>query len=91
MNKLFFCIGSIVVMMEACSRDVTNETQIGQGDISPWHSLTEEEIREVAAAVIDSTDDGVIFNRISLLEPHKEQAIAWQGSEPARRGRAVSQ
>ena len=89
MNKLFFCIGSIVVMMGACSRDVTNETQIGQGDISPWHSLTEEEIREVAAAVIDSTDDAVIFNRISLLEPNKEQAIAWQGSAPAQRGADV--
>ncbi|GIR71953.1 MAG: hypothetical protein CM15mP74_32040 [Halieaceae bacterium] len=37
--------------------------------------------------MMDSTDDAVVFNRISLLEPAKEQAIAWQGTEPRARGR----
>ena len=43
--------------------------------ISPWHSLTEVEVQEAAAAVMDSTDDTVFFSRFSLLEPDKEEAI----------------
>ena len=89
MNKAFLLIGVAVTLLSACSGDQRSETSDATGPISPWHSLTEAEVQEVAAAVMDSTDEAVVFNRISLLEPDKEQAIAWQGTEPARRGADV--
>ena len=89
MNKTFLLIGIAVTLLGACSGDQRNETSSATGPISPWRSLTEAEVQEAAAAVMDSTDDAVVFNRISLLEPDKEQAIAWQGTEPARRGADV--
>ena len=89
MNKAFLLIGIAFAILSACSGDQRNEPSSAAGAISPWHSLTEAEVQEAAAAVMDSTDDAVVFNRISLLEPDKEQAIAWQGTEPARRGADV--
>ena len=89
MNKAFLLIGIAVAMLSACSGDQRNEKSSATGPISPWHSLTEAEVQEVAAAVMDSTDDAVVFNRISLLEPDKEEAIAWQGAESAQRGADV--
>ena len=89
MNKAFLLIVVAVTLLGACSGDQRDETSIAAGPLSPWHSLTEAEVQEAAAAVMDSTDDAVVFNRISLLEPDKEQAIAWQGAEPAHVMRPV--
>ena len=89
MNKPFLLIGIAVTLLSACSGDQRNEPPVAAGSISPWHSLTEAEVQEVAAAVTASTADAIVFNRISLLEPDKEQAIAWQGTVPARRGADV--
>ena len=89
MHKAFLLIGIAVTLLGACSGDQRNKTSSATGPISPWHSLTEAEVQEVAAAVMDSTDNAVVFNRISLLEPDKEQAITWQGAEPAQRGADV--
>ncbi len=80
MNKAFLMIGIAIALLGACSGDQRSETSGATGPISPWHSLTEAEVQEVATAVMGSTDDAVVFNRISLLEPDKEQAIAWQGA-----------
>ncbi len=89
MNKAFLLIGISVALLGACSGDQQNETSDAARAISPWHSLTEAEVREAATAVMDSTDDAIVFNRVSLLEPDKKQAITWQGTEPARRGADV--
>ena len=89
MNKAFLLIGVAVALLGACSGDKRNDRFIPTVPISPWHSLTEAEVKEAAAAVMDSTDDTVVFSRISLLEPHKEQAITRQGTDPARRGADV--
>ena len=53
---------------------------------SPWHSLTETEINEAAAAVSDVFGEGILFNRISLTEPDKNKARAWQEGDSATRG-----
>ena len=89
MNKAFLLIGMAIALLGACSGDQQNETSSASEPISPWHSLTEAEVREAAGAVMESTDDTVVFNRISLLEPDKAQAISWQGTEPAQRGADV--
>ena len=86
MIRSMFCIGIPLAMLSACSADAPTGAPGAPVPISPWHSLTETEIREVSAAVLASSDDPIIFNRISLLEPEKEQAILWTGTEPGRRG-----
>ena len=86
MTRTMSCIGIALALLSACSKDLPTGAPGAPGSISPWHSLTETEIREVSAAVLASSDDPIIFNRISLLEPEKEQAILWTGSTPGRRG-----
>ena len=86
MIRSMFCIGIPLAMLSACSADAPTGAPGAPGPISPWHSLTETEIREASASVLASSDDPIIFNRISLLEPEKEQAILWTGTEPGRRG-----
>ena len=61
MNKALSLVGIAVALLGACSGDQRNETLGATGAISPWHSLTEAEVREVAAAVMDST--GIAVNR----------------------------
>ena len=61
MNKALSLFGIAVALLGACSGDQRNETLGATGAISPWHSLTEAEVREVAAAVMDST--GIAVNR----------------------------
>ena len=75
LNKAFLLIGVAVALLGACSGDQQNEPSSPAGPLSPWHSLTAAEVRKVTSAVISSTDDAVVFNRISLLEPDKKQAI----------------
>ena len=53
---------------------------------SPWHSLTETEINEAATAVNGAFGEDVLFNRISLTEPDKSKARAWQTGDQAARG-----
>ena len=61
MNKALSLVGIAVALLGACSGDQRKETLGATGAISPWHSLTEAEVREVAAAVMDST--GIAVNR----------------------------
>ena len=82
LNKAFLLIGVAVALLGACSGDQRNDRFMSTVPISPWYSLTEAEVQEAAAAVMDSTDDTVVFSRISLLEPDKEEAITWQGTDP---------
>ena len=63
MNKAFLMIGIAIALLGACSGDQRSETSGATGPISPWHSLTEAEVQEVATAVMGSTDDAVVFNR----------------------------
>ena len=57
MNKALLLVGIAVALLGACSGGQRNETSGAIGAISPWHSLTEAEVQEAAAAVMDSTDD----------------------------------
>ena len=58
--------------------------------VSPWDSLSAEEIEEVATAIKQRHGDGVLFNRISLSQPEKVVALQWQPDQKAVRGAAVS-
>ena len=62
------------------------ESDIPPVEKSPWQSLTEQEINEASRAVSDSLGPGIIFNRISLTEPDKNEARTWQAGDTATRG-----
>ena len=53
---------------------------------SPWHSLTSDEITEAVSALRASVAEEIRFNRISLLEPIKSDALAWERGATAARG-----
>ena len=76
----------ILFFLTACTADKTPEpAQVGT-TLSPWHSLTEEEIKTAAAALIGREGNAIVINRISLKEPNKQLAKAWQSNESAQRG-----
>ena len=62
-----------------------NEATPEHAPLSPWHGLTEEEINEAAAAVVQASSESPLFNRISLAEPKKSEALRWSpGTEALR-------
>ena len=62
------------------------ESDVPPVEKSPWQSLTEQEINEASRAVSESLGPGILFNRISLTEPDKNKARAWQEGDSATRG-----
>ena len=52
---------------------------------SPWDSLTAAEYETAAAAVTRAADGNVLFVRISLKQPDKQTALAWQPGTKAVR------
>ena len=78
-----------VGLLVACAEKSLERDETTDRILSPWHSLTSEEVAEVATAVTESVDAQVVFNRISLLEPHKQDALAWDAQSVAARGADV--
>ena len=70
----------------ACNSSDTQEESTSSPTKSPWQSLSAEEIEAAANALIDREGNGVVINRISLLEPNKETATAWTPGTEAERG-----
>ena len=74
------------VVFTGCGQSSQQAGNNASAATSPWHSLTETEINEAAAAVNDAFGEGILFNRISLTEPDKNKARAWQAGDTATRG-----
>ena len=55
-------------------------------ELSPWHSLTSDEITEAVSALQASVGEEIRLNRVSLLEPIKSDALAWEPGAAAARG-----
>ena len=75
-----------VVALVSCGQSSRETVDTTSTTMSPWHSLTEAEINEAAAAVSITFGEDIVFNRISLTEPNKAKARAWQASDKAARG-----
>ena len=58
--------------------------------LSPWDGLNASEYRRAAARVLAAHDGNVIFARISLRQPDKAEALAWQAGDTAKRDAEVS-
>ena len=76
----------MLFFLTACTTDETPEMAHVGTALSPWHSLTEAEIKTAAAALIGREGNAIVINRISLKEPNKQAAKAWQSNESAQRG-----
>ena len=78
-----------IAALASCGQSSQDTAKTTPNTLSPWHSLTETEINEAAAAVSDTFGDGILFNRISLTEPDKNEARTWQAGDTATRGADV--
>ena len=58
--------------------------------VSPWDGLSGAEYAQAAALVKAAHGSDILFNRISLRQPDKTQALAWQEGEEAQRDAEVS-
>ena len=54
-------------------------------ELSPWDSLTGEEISRASASVKERHGEDVVFSRISLRQPNKSEALAWTSGQGAAR------
>ena len=61
-----------------------------EAEVSPWDSLSAQEIQAATTAVKQRHGSGVLFNRISLAQPNKAIALQWQSGQQAVRQAAVS-
>ena len=75
-----------VAVLASCGQSSQEAGNNTPTTTSPWHSLTETEINEAAAAVSEAFGEGILFSRISLTEPDKNEARTWQAGDTATRG-----
>lgn len=58
--------------------------------VSPWDGLRPEEYAQAAGLLKAVHSDAVMFTRISLRQPEKAVALAWQDGDTAQRGAEVT-
>jgi Cu2+-containing amine oxidase len=58
--------------------------------VSPWDGLRPEEYAQAAGLLKAVHGDAVMFTRISLRQPEKAVALAWQDGDTAQRGAEVT-
>ena len=80
------CLSLLLSLLAACSSDRAPEATPSNSAVSPWQSLSAEEITEAAKALLDREGDGIVINRMSLKEPNKQTAKAWSPDSQAERG-----
>lgn len=80
------CLSLLLSFLGACSSDGAPDETASNDAVSPWQSLSAEEIAAAAKALIDREGDGIVINRMSLKEPNKQTAKAWTTDTPAERG-----
>ena len=54
-------------------------------ELSPWDSLTSDEISRASASIKERHGEDVVFSRISLRQPNKSEALAWKPGQVAGR------
>ena len=54
-------------------------------ELSPWDSLTSDEVSRASASIKERHGEDVVFSRISLRQPNKSEALAWKPGQVAGR------
>ena len=73
--------GWVLMRSAENSRELTARTI----DLSPWDSLTSDEISRASTSVKERHGQDVVFSRISLRQPNKPEALAWEPGKVAGR------
>ena len=85
---LAFIIGLVWLLNQSI---VTTQSEVqGQVTVSPWDGLQPREYAQAAALLKTVHGDDVLFTRISLRQPEKAVALAWQEGQPAQRDAEVT-
>ena len=84
-SALFLLAGCAQPSNQSSGKNESSEAMAAK-ELSPWHSLTSDEITEAVSALRASVGDEIMFNRVSLLEPVKSDALAWESGATAGRG-----
>ncbi len=84
-SALFLMAGCAQPSNQSSGKKESSEAMAAK-ELSPWHSLTSDEITEAVSALRASVGDEIMFNRVSLLEPVKSDALAWDSGATAGRG-----
>ncbi|MDB2523473.1 hypothetical protein N9X88_05345, partial [Alphaproteobacteria bacterium] len=82
----------IVGLAWLLNQSIVTTSSSTQADIavSPWDGLRPEEYAQAAGLLKAVHDDAVMFTRISLRQPEKAVALAWQDGDTAQRGAEVT-
>ena len=82
----------IVGLAWLLNQSIVTTSSSTQADIavSPWDGLRPEEYAQAAGLLNAVHDDAVMFTRISLRQPEKAVALAWQDGDTAQRGAEVT-
>ena len=82
----------IVGLAWLLNQSIVTTSSSTQADIavSPWDGLRPEEYAQAAGLLKAVHDDAVMFTRISLRQPEKDVALAWQDGDSAQRGAEVT-
>lgn len=67
------------------SAENTRAVTVPEVELSPWDALTGAEMSRAVAAVKERHGADVVFTRISLRQPEKTTALAWQQGQSAAR------
>ena len=80
----------IAIFLTAC--DAKQQAQISDAHEarSPWHSLTADEVAEAAGAVKEKFGEKTLFNRISLAEAKKSEALTWRPGKKTPRAAEIA-
>ena len=82
----------IVGLAWLLNQSIVTTSSSTQADIavSPWDGLRPEEYAQAAGLLKAVHGDAVMFTRISLRQPEKDVALAWQDGDSAQRGAEVT-
>ena len=80
----------IATFLTACDANQQAQTPDAHEARSPWHSLTADEVAEAAGAVKEKFGEKTLFNRISLAEAKKSEALNWQPGKQTPRAAEIA-
>lgn len=93
MKRTGILILALSFLVAGCGKEAPaptgKEATPERASLSPWHGLTEGEINEAASTVVQASSESPLFNRISLAEPKKSEALRWSPGTDALRAADV--
>lgn len=81
----------LFIWVLAFSIDAKKSAELARAEFaSPWSSLSGAEYQIAARAISAAHGENVLFTRISLKQPDKQEALAWREGEQAQRDAEIT-